>query len=230
MQLIQAATGFLVRRQPGASPQLLGSCCAFRHPYTLLTAAHCVRNLEREAIGFAVPSSEERDEGLNVREVTIHPTADIAVVRIDEHPLRILEYFWGIETAMSWGDAFVAFGFPEDVVATQGPRPTPRMFRGYVQRLFEHTSHLGYKYVAAELSVGAPAGLSGGPVCWTRDQSKLVGIVAENLESSTYLAAIEELEEGGNVTRHETRNMINYALAVSLHDVADWLDEVVGIA
>jgi hypothetical protein len=54
--------------------------------------------------------------------------------------------------------------------------------------------------------------------------------VAENLESSTYLAAIEELEEGGNVTRHETRNMINYALAVSLHDVADWLDEVVGIA
>ncbi len=229
MQLIQAATGFLVRRNTSGPPQLLGSCFAYKHSHTLITAAHCVRGLDRQDVGFAIPTGDVNDEGLSVNEIACHPTADIAVVKIaDLGPLKILEYFWDFETAAGWGDEVMAFGFPADASLEAGVRPTPRMFRGFIQRYFHHKSFQGFEYLAAELSVGAPAGLSGGPVCWTRDQSKVLAVVAENLESSTFLAKIEDVDENGQRYRQETRHIINYALGVALYDVAEWLEEQIG--
>jgi hypothetical protein len=228
MQLIQAATCFLVERRDGRPPRLLGTCFAYRHSHILLTAAHCVKGLDAESLGFAIPTGEKNDEGLSIAEVHCHPEADIAVLRLPIlRPLRILAYFWDYETAAGWGDEFVAIGYPADSSLEHGERPTPRMFRGFIQRYFHHQSYNGFKCLAAELSIGAPGGLSGGPVCWTRDQSKVIGVVAENLESSTFVEKVEEVREDGGVVRYETRNMINYALAVALHDVAEWLDEVI---
>lgn len=224
MQLIHAATGFLVHRGQPAGKALLGSCFAFRQAHLLLTAAHCVKGLAPYDIGVALPTPEKNDQGLEVKRVVVHPTADVALLDIGEFPFRIFQHFWDYETAAGWGDDVVAFGFPEDARIGDQMRPTPRMFRGFIQRFHEHTSHLGYKYLAAELSFGAPGGLSGGPVCWIRDQSKVLGLVAENYESSTYLAAVEELQEDGRLTRHETRNMINYATCVALSDISAWLD------
>jgi hypothetical protein len=228
MQLIQAATGFLVERRVNSSPRLLGTCFSFRHPHTLVTAAHCVAGLAPDDIGFVYPTTEEADEGLSLSSIARHPTADIAVVRLpDLGSLRILESFWNHSDTLEWGEEIAAFGFPSDSSLELGIVPTPRMFRGCIQRYFRHQSHMGYKYRAVELSIGAPAGLSGGPVCWTRDLSRVVGVVTENLETSTFLAQSEEVQEGGKVVRHETRNIISYALAVSLIDVTDWLWEVI---
>lgn len=225
MQLIQASTGFLVLRRPPAKPALLGTCFSFRHANVVLTAAHCVRGLSPESVGFAIPTGDNSDEGLPVREILCHPTADLAIVRLDFHGLRVIQSLWDYETALSWGDSFLAFGYPEDSSPGSGVMPTPRMFRGYVQRYFRHESHMGFRYLAAELSIGAPGGLSGGPICLTRDQSKVVGVVSENLESSTFLSAVEESREDGSLYRQETRSMINYGLGVVLYDVAEWLDK-----
>jgi len=41
----------------------------------------------------------------------------------------------------------------------------------------------------------------------------------------SYLAAVEELQDDGRIFRSETRNMINYGIAVVLYDIAEWLDE-----
>lgn len=225
MQLIQAATGFVVRRDVPSGSALLGSCFAFRKQHLLLTAAHCVRGLPPESLGVVRPTPEVNDPGLDVLEVSTHPTADLALIRMGEFPLPIFHPFWDYETAAGWGDDVAAFGFPEDAAIGAAMRPTPRMFRASIQRFYRHESFMGYECLAAELSIGAPGGLSGGPVCWMRDQSKVLAVVAENVESSTYLAAVEELTDDGNFTRHETRNMINYAACVALYDVADWLDE-----
>ena len=56
MQLIQAATGFLVERRDGITPRLLGTCFAYRDPHILITAAHCVKDIELESLGFAIPT------------------------------------------------------------------------------------------------------------------------------------------------------------------------------
>jgi hypothetical protein len=227
MQLIQAATGFLVERRDSGQPRLLGSCFAYGHPHLLLTAAHCVEGLPKERIGIATPSGNGNDSGLSINQVIMHPTADLAAITIaDTGSPGVPEYFRGYETTAGWGDDFIAFGYPADASVEHGLRPTPRMFRGSIQRFFHHTSHNEYRYVAVELSIGAPGGLSGGPVCWPRDQSRVLGVVAENLESSTFLEKSEIVAEDGKVITHETRNIINYGLAVALYDVAAWLEEV----
>lgn len=233
MQLIQAATGLLVERAKGGVAQLRGHCFAYRHPHTLITAAHCVHGLSQANIGFVIPTAERNDQGLDVTDIATHPTADVAVVRIAEDRLTVRQPFWNVATAAKWGDRFIAFGFP-DVASTTESRPTPRMLQGFIQRFFQHESHLTnldrqpYRYVAAELSVGTPASLSGGPVCLFEDQSMVLGVVTENISSSTFVEEVEEVDREGRTTRYVTKNMVNYGVAVALYDVIEWLEERVG--
>src|SRR6266568_2867656 len=69
------------------------------------------------------------------------------------------------------------------VVLLDWPRfPSPHYtvgFPGHVQRFFNHTSHMGYRYIAAELSIGCPVGLSGAPVFNSTHMGRLYGVVAE---------------------------------------------------
>ena len=85
---------------------------------------------------------------------------------------------------------------------------------------------MGYRYRAGELSFGAPGGLSGGPVVTVNDESSALGLVCENLSSTTYLSSIEEVQRDGSKYKEMTRNLIEYGVFVVLDKIDDWLDRV----
>ena len=116
-----------------------------------------------------------------------------------EEPTAV-EPFWDSVASQGLGDDYAAFGYPEDVAADT-PGPTPRLFTGHFQRFFDHSSYAGYNYRAGEMSLPAPAGLSGGPVFRRQAPVMVMGLVAENFESSTTLHAVEEITEEGRERR-----------------------------
>ena len=83
---------------------------------------------------------------------------------------------------------------------------------------------MGYEYVAIELGFGAPAGLSGGPLIVTMNQTEVAGIVVENVQASTYVQSLTETREGDKEYVEKLLNTINYGLAVELGSLREWLD------
>jgi hypothetical protein len=125
------------------------------------------------------------------------------------------------------GDDFVAYGLPEDAAGPNASTPVPRVFRGYYQRFVHYQSPLGYEYLAAELNIACPAGLSGGPL-FRREGFILVGMATENLQVSTTLDSLEEVESGGSVRREVSRRVVEYGIGLMLRDVEPWLQEYCG--
>ena len=202
-------------------PTFLGTCFAFRSRQRFLTAAHCVTSLEPAQVGIFSPDTKTLQR---VNAVTSHATSDIAAL-VAATPLRIgIDPFPDIEGPYKVGADFQAYGFPEDVFGTSPGRPTPRLFKGHFQRYFQFQSHLGYQYVAGEMSIGCPAGLSGGPVFEPWDGVfRVFGVVTENHESSTALDSVEEVDAEGCHQRHTYQKVINYGICAMLHDLQDWL-------
>ncbi len=217
------ATGLLFYRRAGTDPAFLGTCFAFRRDTHFLTAAHCVGKLTTSDIEIVLPLASAR---VPVSGMRYHPDADLAVLEISETGAARVQPLYGPDTISpySWGAEFGAIGFPEDTSAEDKLEPTARYFRGFVQRFFYHQSLLGYAYTAGEMSIGAPAGLSGGPVFSMRDLGVAIGVVAENRQSSTYLRTIEEIQEEGHTYKEVVRSMIEYGIFVHLKSVEDWLD------
>jgi len=122
------------------------------------------------------------------------------------------------------GQPFNAYGFPEDVFGND-PAPTARFFSGNIQRFMLHRSHLGYEYTAAEMSIGAPAGLSGGPLFTPDAPWLIIGLVTENLRSTTFLRSITEIQDGASVYKESFQEFINYGVALVLQSQSDFLDE-----
>ena len=215
------ATGWLVRDSAEKKSTFLGSCFAFRRLNYLLTAAHCVRDAEPASL--SVHMHGDLGSRRRIKEIIIHQSADLAILRLVDGD-TLPDTFGGETNIYNWGMSVSAFGYPEDT-GLNGLKPTPRFFRGNIQRMFKHKSHLGYKYDAVELSFGAPGGLSGGPVAPDSDYSMVMGVVVENLTSTTYLATVsQEISETSSRTE-VVHSMINYAIAVRLDPVTDWLDE-----
>ena len=52
----------------------------------------------------------------------------------------------------------------------------------------------------------------------------LTGLVTENLESTTFLHSVEEVQEDGKILREHYQNVINYGVCLMLDSVRDWLD------
>jgi len=86
---------------------------------------------------------------------------------------------------------------------------------------------MGYRYIAAELSIGCPVGLSGAPVFNSTHMGRLYGVVAENVRTETEVETVLEIEKGNVIDRETMARVIHYALAVWLPDVSGWLDELV---
>jgi hypothetical protein len=206
-------------------PVFLGSCFSFRTRDRFITAAHCVRGLDAAAIGVFAPKAEKTHI---IDSMMIHPKADVAILRARALlPRHEIEPFVGLVSQSAVGDNFMAYGFPEDVFGPTARRPTPRLFKGHFQRYFPHESHLGYNYFAGEMSIGCPAGLSGGPV-FADDSAEVYrvhGVVTENLRSTTVLDAIEEHASEGKTSRQVYREVINYGLCVMLGELGQWLDK-----
>jgi hypothetical protein len=216
------STGWIARKGPNGKSIFLGTCFAFRRRNILLTAAHCVRASSLSSLSVYMHGEDAASARL-VTDALYHPHADLAILRLSENH-ALSDRFDGETPIYAWGVPVSAFGYPEDTGLT-GLEPTPRYFRGNIQRMFRHTSHLGYAYEAAELSFGAPGGLSGGPVTPDTDYSMVMGVVAENQTSTTYLSTITE-EVTETTSRFETiHSVIDYAIVVRLDPVTEWLDQ-----
>jgi hypothetical protein len=215
------STAWLMARDAPGGPRFVGSCFAFRRGHWLLTAAHCVRDMTPAALGVA--THRRQQELRAVEEVIVHPKADVALLRLsEEHALP--DRFAGETPTYGWGVPVSAFGYPEDMDET-ALVPTPRYFRGNLQRMFLFRSRFGYEYEAGELSFGAPAGLSGGPVTPDSDYAMVMGLVAENREASTYLSTISERTTESSSYTERIHSVINYAIAVRLDPLKPWFDE-----
>lgn len=209
------STGWVVRSD-GGEPRFTGTCFGFRCSGMMLTAQHVVKDMKESDLSVTI-NLDEIEEGIEVRRVIRHPSADVAVLLIDD-AIKVFDLFADVAPIPKMGDDVTAFGYPEDT-APGGPQPTPRLFKGHVQRRYVHRSHLGFEYAAAELSFGAPAGLSGGPVAHASLSSYAMGLVAENHESSTVLRSATDVVDNEMKYREEVRTMINYATCVLLHPI-----------
>jgi hypothetical protein len=217
------ATGMLFRDRCGGV-EFAGSCFCYLQPTHFLTAAHCVT--ERTDLQYRIRMPMiRRSELIAVVSVERHPTADLALLVTPPVPGEQIEPYQFIAMHYTWGDESCAFGYPEDSTADRRVEPTPRLLRGSFQRFAEFKSDLGYTYAAAELSMGLPAGLSGGPVWLPRDTNTVAGVAAENWESSTFLRSRYEEESDGRVFREHIHSVINYGICVRLDPLAEWLHD-----
>jgi hypothetical protein len=197
----------------------LGSCFGFRRSPYLLTAAHCVKGMAPGRVGVLMPGHNE--DYIRVTDVRVHPEADVAVLKADGSRLNPeLEVFW--DTVANWGmgEDFMAYGYPEDA-------PAPRLFKGYFMRFMDHKSHMGYRYLAGEINIPVPTGLSGGPLFREAAPPMVTALVAENFSSYLVDDSTESIEEGGTRSRTEIRRVVSYGVVVMLSAIRDWLDSEV---
>ncbi|MDD1779529.1 MAG: hypothetical protein LUQ65_15305, partial [Candidatus Helarchaeota archaeon] len=156
-----------------------------------------------------------------------HPNADIALLRMPVGTINGVSPFLDSAGGYALGEDFITYGFPEDISFSDNSnasQPTPRLFRGYFQRFFDYRSYMGYRYIAGELNIPCPAGLSGSPLFRAYNQSMVTGMVTENIESTTMLDEIEDTQKDGKTIEKIFRKVITYGICLMLHDVRDWLD------
>ena len=213
----------------GDGDVFLGSCFIFRYPSFALTADHVVNDRDPGKLFVRFPGSRAGDRLFAVKHVFSHPNADLAVIEIEAPPERDITWpVYQVFNDFSYGVDIVSFGYPASFDGT-GLTPTPRFFKGYVQRFYNHTSHLGYNYVAAEINFSCPAGLSGSQVLNEQLHGRLYGVVTENLRTSSEIESVTEVNDDGKEYKESYHNIISYGIVLWLPDCADWLDEIVPI-
>lgn len=123
----------------------------------------------------------------------------------------------------------MAFGYPVGLVVTPPYTLEPRLLKGHFQRFIDPFRPEGstYSYLAGEMSVPAPVGLSGGPVFHPIATDMLLGMVTASL--STSIAAgqesFEETLSDGTIRKTVYQHVVNYGIALIVNSVRDWLDE-----
>jgi hypothetical protein len=197
----------------------------------MITAAHCIGQLAEENLVVAF----EDGNIVQVIKVTMHDTADIAILQLEQSPNRFkADFFGGTSDKLSMGMEFFAYGYPE-IPQQQREQIPPRVFFGIFQHFFDHQSHMHrrgdlnapcYQYVAGELSIACPGGLSGGPIFEAGNPDVVLAIATENIKAMTLLDAIEETQGDGTQFRTEYNNVISYGVSLLVTHVAGWLDRI----
>lgn len=220
---LQAVAGVFRADASGEPSAFLGTCFAFRQTNCFLTANHCVGTLQETDVLIVHPLIRRT---LRVEEIARHKTADIALLKSEPIESEDAQSFLLAVSDRKLGTDCIAYGFPEMIFGSKSKQPTARLFKCYFQRFMSYESIIyGYLYEAAELNIACPAGLSGGPV-FKDDWTMLIcGLVTENLQSTTYLDSVEEIQKDGVVIKKQYQNMINYGVCLMLSDVRDWLNE-----
>jgi hypothetical protein len=217
--------GLLFRNDSHGSLTFLGSCFAYRTKRHFLAAAHCVHTLTPPDVQIVLPVIDHPSLG-SVKTITRHPSADLAVVETPTELTEEIQPFLGVSALFGWGERVLALGYPEE---TEHDRmiPTARLFTGTIQRELSHSSHMGYEYLAGELSFGSPAGLSGGPVFPSGELDRVLGVVTENQDSTTFLRSVAEIQDGSSTYTEKVHEVIRYGLFVRLDSVKDWLQATI---
>ena len=202
---------------PHRDRPFLGTCFAFGSPRFFVTAAHCVDGVSADELSVC-QTGRSGASLVRVNEVQRHPTADLAILSL-AGPFGGLTPFADSVGIPGLGLDFWAYGFPEDVFGPAARQPVPRVFRGHFQRGLRFQSKLkaGYSYDAVELSIPAPAGLSGGPLFYSHEPNVVLAVVAEDLESMNLLHSVEETtNRKGVIVREHFHKVIQYGIAVDL--------------
>jgi S1-C subfamily serine protease len=205
----------------------LGTCFAYKSPFYMVRADHCIGQFGGEPLVVVF------DEGQNVVPVIAvmrHEVADIAVLKLEEQQERVsADFFKGTSRDFSMGLPIFAYGYPE--IPLNGV--SPRVFSGIFQQYLEHQSHMHrrgdpsaprYRYVADELSIPCPGGLSGGPIFRSEQPDVVLAVVTENIDAMTLLEAIEQSQGEGTRLRTEYNRVITYGVGLLVAHVGDWLD------
>lgn len=204
----------------------LGSCFTFRQHTHFLTARHCIP--DDESLGrLIMPGAPDP---IPFASVEHHPNADLSLITIDADALGYKAYwepFWDFVSNWQVGEEFMAYGYPIDTIwADDNPRLTPRLFRGSYQRFWHHRTAGGrFNYLAGEMSIPAPTGLSGGPLFRPRALPMLTGMVVETIDSTTYTDEVVERTKDGKTERTTLKRLVSYGVAVMLSDLASWLND-----
>lgn len=203
-----------------------GTCFCFRHEHVALTASHCVVDTA-SAIELLFPRV---GRSRRVERIERHPQADIALLvtaiqTADKGEGYPEHAFWDCVSNWTLGEEFFAYGFPSEgpTPGAGASAPTARLFKGHYQRFFDYDSHTGHRYLAGEMSVPAPGGLSGGPLFRPGAQQMLTGLVTASHESYAIVDSTEYEHKDGIEYRSEVRRVITYGVALMLNSVLDWL-------
>jgi hypothetical protein len=217
----EARTFLLGQGDTTEDAAFIGTCFAFRKSNAVLAAAHCVGDLPPEALLVDFPTSRRMDAVVAIER---HPVADLAVLQLgaDVWPEGV-EAFIDAGPIPALGEEFMAFGYPEDTLGPHPAQPVPRLFRGHFQRTFDYRRSR-FNYIAGEISIPSPAGLSGGPLFSPHNFNAVAAIAAENLQSTTYVGRLEEKTEGGEIRRTVERDVVQYGIAVVLEPLGSWLE------
>lgn len=223
-----AAVGIVSVSDEKFGRRMSGTCFLFRFNHIALTAAHCVQ-LEATDTQLVLPGLGRVAQ---VTRIDRHPTADIAVLFTELGPQDTTTgvpdpAFQGCPSNWGLGESFVAYGFPEEI-NPDGSALTaqPRLFQGHYQRFFNYESSGGFRYVAGEMSIPAPGGLSGGPL-FRAPHAIATGMVTANHDSYSIVDSIDEVDDNGRRYRQESRRIISYGVALMLSSVQPWLKEII---
>jgi hypothetical protein len=210
----------------------LGSCFAYSSPHIFLTAAHCIRDRTSSTLLVSCGTEDTPNNYISIRQVIIHPTADLAVLIADPANSSYSDFAPYREVIeVEPGDEVHAYGFHEDTT-DHGIEPLDRHFHGVAQRLFIWEIQKPYIYDAIELSFGAPPGLSGGPLYKsfvlprTGTHCVLVGMVTGNREASIHLETITEVQNGNEHYVERIHSVTNYGIALNLAAYTKWLTKI----
>lgn len=223
-----SAVGLVVVGTSGREPRITGTCFLFRYDYIAVTASHCVPD-DTKSITLAFPRLSRT---IHVASISKHETADVTILhgeadKIDTGDGYPKIAFWDCVSNYGLGEEFLAYGFPESTDVEGATTAQPRLFVGYYQRFFDFNSPSNYRYLAGEMSVPAPGGLSGGPLFRRGAPQMLTGLVTTNYESYTISDSVEEVDDDGRVYRAESRKIVSYGIALMLNTVKPWLKEVI---
>ena len=206
------------------TPDIVGTCFAFRRSNFFLTAHHVIKSVDNADLAISFLTTP----GLRVvTQVHVHPQADVAILEAADPQTGTIEPFWDVVSNIHLGETFAAFGFPEDLVRGQSGGSPHRLFMGHYQRFMDYESFMGYRYVAGELNIPCPSGLSGGPLFRPEAPQMLTALATENVETSTWPESMEEEVRDGGTVRTTHRRIISYGVSVILFHLLDWINEFV---
>jgi hypothetical protein len=217
----------LVYSAEGATAHVLGTCAAYRSRDAWITAAHCVPEGVDVRLQPAVGPGQSERSFTQPATVVRHPSIDLAVLLLEPSPPS--EYddlaYKGVAEQLIDGGDFLGVGFP--VEGAQNA-PVPRMFKGHFMRYFAYQAPAGgYSYLAAEMSIAAPPGFSGGALALPGEPERIFGVVTTNVDSEVVLDRTEEVERDGTTYRDSIVRHISYGIAAMLiGQIGGWLDDV----